>query len=162
MRKFRDLLSIGTTVTKRRSMLDGSSRSTWMRRFPEIRSISEFPHLAPEYSTMSRRPGIGSPWLAKWKRDVFPHDFCIMNGRKVRVPKAYDQLMINAETPIGDWVTDATGFPVWKPSIRSTPMEMTKRKRIRSAAKHSENQTRDRLDVIEELTQLRVDRLARS
>ncbi|QCQ85103.1 replication initiator protein [Blackfly microvirus SF02] len=123
---------------------------------------SEYGSRAPEYSTMSRRPGIGSPWLAKWKTDCFPNDFCIMNGRKVRVPKAYDQLMINAEEPIGEWVTDATGFPVWNPSIRSTPMEMIKGKRIRSALKHSENQTRDRLDVIEELTQLRVDRLARS
>lgn len=123
---------------------------------------SEYGSRVPEYSTMSRRPGVGAPWLSKWKRDVFPHDFCVFNGRKVRVPKAYDQLMINQETPLGEWVSDATGVPVWKPSILSTPMELTKRKRIRSASKHSENQTRDRLDVIEELTQLRVDRLARS
>lgn len=122
---------------------------------------SEYGNRAPEYSTMSRRPGIGSPWLAKWKTDVFPNDFCIMNGRKVRVPKAYDQLMIGKETPIGTWQTDATGFPVFYPTVAFTDMEMTKRKRVRSAAKHSENQTRDRLDVIEELTQLRVDRLAR-
>lgn len=122
---------------------------------------SEYGSRVPEYSTMSRRPGVGAPWLAKWKRDVFPHDFCVMNGRRMRVPKAYDQLILGAESKIGEWVSDATGVPVWKPSIKSTPMEMTKRKRIRSAAKHSENQTRERLDVIEELTQLRVDRLAR-
>lgn len=123
---------------------------------------SEYGSRVPEYSTMSRRPGIGAPWLAKWKADIFPNDFCIMNGRKVRVPKAYDQLMIGAETKLGEWVADATGFPVWKPSLKRTPMEKLKGKRIRSAAKHSENQTRDRLDVIEELTQLRVDRLVRS
>ncbi|QCQ85093.1 replication initiator protein [Blackfly microvirus SF02] len=123
---------------------------------------SEYGSRAPEYSTMSRRPGIGSPWLQKWNRDCYPNDFCIMNGRKIRVPKAYDQLMINSETKIGSWTTDHTGFPMWMPEIQSTPMEVLKRKRIRSAAKHSDNQTRDRLDVIEELTQLRVDRLARS
>lgn len=122
---------------------------------------SEYGSREPEYSTMSRRPGIGSPWLKKWKSDVFPHDFCVMNGKRVRVPKAYDQLMLGAESPIGEWVPDETGFPVWKPSIKSTPMELTKRKRIRRAAKHADNQTRDRLDVIEELTQLRVDRLVR-
>lgn len=123
---------------------------------------SEYGSREPEYSTMSRRPGIGSPWLTKWKTDVFPNDFCIMNGKQIRVPKAYDQLMIKAETAIGEWVADETGFPVWKPSIKCTPLETIKRKRIRSAAKHSDNQTRDRLDVIEELTQLRVDRLSRT
>lgn len=121
---------------------------------------SEYGSRAPEYSTMSRRPGIGSPWLAKWKRDVFPHDFCIFNGKKVRVPRAYDQLMLGAESKLGEWIDDE-GFPIWMPSIRSTAMELTKRKRIRHAAKHADNQTRDRLDVIEELTQLRVDRLIR-
>lgn len=128
---------------------------------------SEYGDRVPEYSTMSRGGtgglgGIGAPWLRKWKRDVFPNDFCVINGRRVRVPKAYDQLMIKAESPIGEWVEDETGFPVWMPSIRKTAMESTKAKRIRSAAKHSENQTRERLDVIEELTELRVKRLTRS
>lgn len=123
---------------------------------------SEYGSRAPEYSTMSRRPGIGSPWLAKWKRDCYPNDFCIMNGRKIRVPKAYDQLMIGAEAKIGEWKIDHTGVPMWMPSLERTPMEKLKGKRVRSALKHSENQTRDRLDVIEELTQLRVDRLTRS
>lgn len=123
---------------------------------------SEYGSLLPEYSTMSRRPGIGAPWLAKWKRDVFPHDFCVINGRKVRVPKAYDQLLIKQENPIGEWVDDYTGFPVWRPSLERTEMERVKGKRIRSASKHSDNQTRARLDVIEELTQLRVERLTRN
>lgn len=123
---------------------------------------SEYGSRVPEYSTMSRRPGIGSPWLAKWKRDCYPNDFCIMNGRKIRVPKAYDQLMIGAEAKIGEWTTDSVGYPIWMPSIKKTSMESLKSKRTRSALKHSDNQTRDRLDVIEELTQLRVDRLTRS
>ena len=123
---------------------------------------SEYGSRAPEYATQSRNPGIGAPWLEKWKTDVFPKDFCIMNGRKVRVPKRYDQLMIAKETKLGSWETDHTGFPIWMPSIRSTKMELTKRKRIRSAAKHSENQTRERLDVIEELTELRAQRLVRN
>lgn len=122
---------------------------------------SEYGSREPEYSTMSRRPGIGSPWLAKWRRDIYPNDFCIMNGRKVRVPKAYDQLMIGAESKIGEWVPDATGFPVWKPSLKRTPMEKLKGKRRRNAVKHSDNQTPERLAVIEEITQLRVARLTR-
>jgi len=122
---------------------------------------SEYGNREPEYSTMSRRPGIGAPWLAKYKTDVFPMDGCVFNGKKVRVPKAYDQLMIGKETKLGEWKPDATGFPVWYPSLERTDMDRVKGKRTRKASRHTENQTRDRLDVIEELTQLRVDRLAR-
>lgn len=128
---------------------------------------SEYGSRIPEYSTMSRGGrgglgGIGAPWLQKWKRDVFPSDFCIVNGRRVRVPKAYDQLMIREETPIGKWVEDHTGFPIFMPSLQKTPMEKQKSKRRRSALKHSDNHTRERLDVIEEITELRIQRLTRS
>lgn len=43
----------------------------------------------PEYTTMSRRPGIASQWYEKFKTDVFPDDFVIVNGKKVSTPKYY-------------------------------------------------------------------------
>lgn len=46
----------------------------------------------PEYVTMSRRPGIGTGWYKKFKSDIFPHDYAIMRGHKVRPPKFYDSL----------------------------------------------------------------------
>lgn len=46
----------------------------------------------PEYTTMSRRPGIGKPWFDKYMTDVFPSDFVIMRGAKMRPPKYYDTL----------------------------------------------------------------------
>lgn len=42
---------------------------------------------------MSRNPGIGKPWLMKWKEDVYPDDFVIVNGKKMRPPKYYDTLL---------------------------------------------------------------------
>lgn len=44
----------------------------------------------PEYVTMSRRPGIGKPWLDKFNTDVYPGDFVVMDGKKMRPPKYYD------------------------------------------------------------------------
>lgn len=44
----------------------------------------------PEYITMSRRPGIASGWFEKWKNDVYPHDYVVVNGKKIGVPKFYD------------------------------------------------------------------------
>jgi hypothetical protein len=49
--------------------------------------------LMPEYTTMSRRPGIGAEWFRKYKSDVFPNDMCIINGKQVKVPKFYDGLL---------------------------------------------------------------------
>lgn len=44
----------------------------------------------PEYSTMSRRPGIGKKWLEKYGRDTYDKDQVILNGRALTPPKAYD------------------------------------------------------------------------
>lgn len=132
-----------------------------MKKLTGLRA-SEYGSREPEYSTMSRKPGLGAEWLRKWKTDVFPHDFCVFNGKRVRVPKAYDQWLLAAESPVGHWGTDENGFRLFFPSIESSPMEKVKRRRISAASKHTENQTRERLDVIEEVTAARVKHLKRS
>ena len=45
----------------------------------------------PEFTKMSLKPGIGSDWLAKFKSDVYPHDYVIVNGKKVKPPRYYDK-----------------------------------------------------------------------
>lgn len=57
----------------------------------------EFVDRKPEYTTMSRRPGIGKGWLEKFKSDVYPWDFVILRGKKVRPPKFYDQVLSERE-----------------------------------------------------------------
>lgn len=46
--------------------------------------------LKPEFTTMSRKPGIAKPWFDKFKDDL-KKDFITMNGVKMRPPKFYDQ-----------------------------------------------------------------------
>lgn len=48
--------------------------------------------LQPEYITMSRRPGIGRPWIEKYQSDVYPHDRVVLRGRELRPPKFYDSI----------------------------------------------------------------------
>jgi hypothetical protein len=61
----------------------------------------ELVKLCPEYNKMSLRPisgkkgdpgGIGAEWYKKYKTDVYPHDYVIVRGKKMRPPKYYDQL----------------------------------------------------------------------
>ena len=53
--------------------------------------------VAPEYCTMSRKPGIGATWLEKYKADVYPHDYVVINGHKVKPPRYYDSLLDEQE-----------------------------------------------------------------
>lgn len=51
----------------------------------------EITHLKPEYTTMSRRPGIGEPWLQKFATDVYPHDHVVIRGGvKIPPPRYYN------------------------------------------------------------------------
>jgi len=44
-----------------------------------------------EYNKMSLKPGIGTTWLQKYQTDVYPHDYVIVRGKKMRPPKFYDK-----------------------------------------------------------------------
>lgn len=45
----------------------------------------------PEYTTMSRRPGIGADWLKKFRSDVYPSDEVVLRGVSQKPPKYYDR-----------------------------------------------------------------------
>lgn len=47
----------------------------------------------PEYTTMSRKPGIGKNWFEKYKSDVYPCDEVMMNGKTYKPPRYYDKLL---------------------------------------------------------------------
>lgn len=49
----------------------------------------EFHERRPEFTNMSRRPGIGGKWFDKFKDDVFPNDFVLLNGKKLTPPRFY-------------------------------------------------------------------------
>jgi len=101
----------------------------------------EVVHLMPEYTTMSRRPGIASDWLKKYSCDVYPDDFVVMNNKKMRPPKFYDREYE---------LTDETKFR----KIRGS--------RIRASKKHADDQTPERLAVREKVQEARTNQLPRN
>jgi len=58
-------------------------------------STGEVYQLVPEFNKMSLKPGIGATWFDKYKDDVYPHDYVIVNGKKVKPPKYYDKRYSN-------------------------------------------------------------------
>jgi len=45
--------------------------------------------IQPEYNAMSLKPGIAVDWYNKFSSDVFPHDYVIINGQKMKTPSYY-------------------------------------------------------------------------
>lgn len=98
-------------------------------------------YVAPEFLTMSRNPGLGAEWFERWKGDVFPSDFLVIEGRKVPVPRFYtDRLAREAE----------------REALR------IKARRKLNGFRHAENNTERRLMTRHESQELRARRLVRS
>jgi len=97
--------------------------------------------LKSEYTTMSRRPGIGKNWFEKFKKDVFPSDQVVLKGRAMRPPRYYDiQFEIDDEKA----------------------MSRIKTIRKKNSKKHIDNNTPERLNVRERVQLARLALLPRS
>lgn len=94
--------------------------------------------MTPEYTTMSRKPGIGQDWYNRFSADLFPDDFTIIDGKKKRVPRYYDN-QLEKENP--------------------ELLNLMKLGRKRKARQHKANTTPERLRVRETIQQLKLNML---
>jgi hypothetical protein len=54
----------------------------------------EITKIKPEFSTMSRRPGIGSKWFEQNHHDLYSRGYYVdSNGKKYKIPKYYDKML---------------------------------------------------------------------
>ena len=91
----------------------------------------------PPFVTMSRRPGIGQAWLDKYKGDVYPHDQVVLEGRKFRPPRYYDQ------------------------QLEEDELQGLRTERIRKALKRAGEYTPDRLKTYEKVDEAKVKMFSR-
>ena len=113
------------------------SQSHYQHICPKTGLISQ---LAPEYTTMSRRPGLGDQWIAKYWRDVYPEDFVVVNNRKYRPPVYYDR---------------------WLEINQPLMYRQLKQRRIRRARENADDSTAERLAVREFIKMSRLAQLPR-
>ena len=97
----------------------------------------ELVSIEPEYATMSSKPGIGRAWIDKFSSDVYPHDWFVIRGQKMRPPRYYD---LQQDAELIEWVKD---------------------QRVLKAQAHEDFGDKDRLAVRNELAEYRQKRFVR-
>lgn len=63
-----------------------------LKKIAGEKAADHYGDMAPEYATMSRRPGIGKKWFDRFSSDVYPLDRVVINGCHTRPPRYYDNL----------------------------------------------------------------------
>lgn len=94
-----------------------------------------------EFATMSRRPGIGNSFYKKYRGDIFPDDFCIIDGKKRKTPGYYLALLREEEPKL---------------------YELMKTKRYESMLANAQDNTNSRLEAREECATSSANQLIRT
>ncbi len=61
-----------------------------MKKVTGVKAAEYYSGVQPEYSTMSRRPGIGKRWYDEFKSEVYGCDNVVISGKLVKPPRFYD------------------------------------------------------------------------
>lgn len=102
-------------------------------------TTGEVQTVIPEYSTMSRKPGIGRDWYQKYSADIFPHDTCVIRGKTVRTPRYYENLLRSTDELAYDDVKSIRKARALLHSADQTPDRLRAREKVKLASMHSIN-----------------------
>jgi len=70
--------------------MNGKLAEDYYKRY-DLQTGEEY-QLQPEYTTMSRRPGIAASWFKKNPSSVYPKDFVTSGGKSFKTPRFYDNM----------------------------------------------------------------------
>ncbi|AXH75865.1 MAG: replication initiator protein [Microviridae sp.] len=75
----------------------------------------------PEFTLMSRRPGLGAGWYDKYGKETYVHDSVIINAREVRPPRFYDSRLAQSDNPLLDIIKRKRRKKAWLLRKDNTP-----------------------------------------
>lgn len=90
----------------------------YMRVDPDT---GEVVNLQPEFTRMSRRPGIAHEWYEKYKSDVYPSDNVVVNGRVCKPPAYYDRQLEAADPGAYEIIRESRRDAIRASSSKRTP-----------------------------------------
>jgi len=112
------------------------------KHYNEIdQETGEIKKRTPEFNKMSLKPGIGCDFYKKYTSDIYPQDYVILRGKKVKPPKYYDKQ-----------------FKTDHPFEYDELLYM----REKNAKLNTEDNTPERLSVKEQVTMAKLQKLKRN
>ena len=85
----------------------------------------------PEYTTMSRRPGIGADWFKHYKNDVYEHDSVTIRGKEMQPPRYYQNLLEEADPKMYRRIKDGRRKAAMENAAESTPERLQAKERVK-------------------------------
>lgn len=67
-------------------------------------STGEIVERVPEFNKMSLKPGIGATFLDEYCSDIYPRNYVVVRGVKMKPPKYYDKLFARLDSDEMDWL----------------------------------------------------------
>jgi hypothetical protein len=111
--------------------INGDNKSDHYRRTnPQTGETIE---INSEYTTMSRRPGIGTGWYEKYKSDVFPKDYTVINGKRVKPPKFYDSILEKEDLELYNNIKAARVRNAKRNKEENTPERLAQKEQVKNA-----------------------------
>lgn len=97
------------------------------------KDTGELHQLLPEYVTMSLKPAIGKNWYEEFNRDVYPDDFVVIRGKKMKPPKYYDRLHDIEQPTAHALLQEARASFARQHSSNATPERLKVRETVQAA-----------------------------
>lgn len=108
----------------------GKQAETHYRRIDE--NGKEY-YLEPEFGNMSRRPGIGADYFKIYHKDIYTTDNVIINGKKGRPPKYYDELYAKLNPDHMDELKAQREIDAYELRHDNTPERLAVKERVQKA-----------------------------
>lgn len=91
----------------------------------------ELTNIKPEFTTMSRRPGLGFKWFEKYNQEVYENDYIVINGKKIPAPKYYDNQLEQMDQFHYDEIRDKRLNNTDRQNIDNTPERLAIREKVK-------------------------------
>lgn len=115
-------------------MADIINEETGLKHYERINAFTgEVCKVLPEFSTMSRRPGIGRDWISTYTSDVYPKDFTTVRGHKVRPPRYYDDYLKQTNSELYDQIKAIRELNAYNSSDENTESRLSQREKVKEA-----------------------------
>lgn len=110
------------------------------RSLERVSPDGELYSVAPEYSVMSRRPGIGAGFYTRFKTDLYPSNFIVVGRGRARIPRFYDSRLEQEDPQLLEKMRDQRRKHARKKRVDSTPERLEAREACMKA--RLQNKTR--------------------